>query len=559
MHTADGYKVGPPRPDDLTRKVSWDMVRRSAKASAGERVLQVSTKCRSVEELLGRFAPFATEDSLTVPARPGILVGERLVMKVSLADHTEVFSARGEVLEVKDASQGATDSRPVARVRLLEMDEGSQALFLSLSSRAPVRKSPLVVLEDNERTVIPSGGETTDLDKAPTARGPRPSLPAPPPIPRRNAVTRRPLTPVPPLRSPPLPEPERAAGSLYKLPANPLADLNADAVLSFVDCNVYESTEEGPPREEVTRRAPNPLISAESGAEVDAGLEIVRASAVSQRGQETTPLPEFNAPWQRKLRSGWSIVQRLVGKLPPPLRRTLVQAVPFAFCTLLGWCVGFNMAGLEPRPKATVDETPRTFVRTHSLPSPSEPVPREALPAALPVAAPKVAPSDAPLPAPSPAITQLSGGCQARIQVRPSGVSVTWNGQALGVTPLPDTAVPCGLGRVVLERERWETVVRQVTVHEGPPVEVSVRMNRPVGQLLVTTTPPGANIEINGQVVGKTPRKISSRRFETIKIGLRLEGYRSWHSEVFLRAATEKLDIQLDPLPKAKPAAKTVK
>jgi len=84
-------------------------------------------------------------------------------------------------------------------------------------------------------------------------------------------------------------------------------------------------------------------------------------------------------------------------------------------------------------------------------------------------------------------------------------------------------------------------------------------MNRPVGQLLVTTTPPGANIEINGQVVGKTPRKISSRRFETIKIGLRLEGYRSWHSEVFLRAATEKLDIQLDPLPKAKPAAKTVK
>ena len=99
--------VGQRPPDEQTRKVSWDMVRRTAKPGAGERLLAVSTKCRSVDELVARFAPFATDDSLTVPARPGTAVGERVVLRVTLADETEDFSARGEVLQVKEAGASA--------------------------------------------------------------------------------------------------------------------------------------------------------------------------------------------------------------------------------------------------------------------------------------------------------------------------------------------------------------------------------------------------------------------------------------------------------------------
>ncbi|MDX2022405.1 MAG: PEGA domain-containing protein [Deltaproteobacteria bacterium] len=581
------------------------MVRRSAKAGAGERVLHVSTKCRSVDELLSRFAPFATADSLTVPAREGIAVGERLMMRVTLADSKEVFSARGEVVELKPASQSAADRRPVVRVRLLEMDEDSQALFLSLSRKAGANAAPVF---NDERTVVPTGVEDTEQNQPAVPSFTRPTgskpvfgqpksfvakgtLPVPPP--RREVPTRRPPTPPPersrssvPTAQPsapawapraqvaaPAPEPTRTAGSEYKLPANPLAELNIDAVKSFVDCNLYESDGFVPPPDEVTRRAEAPAGITNTEEVDDENLELLRASALGAR-DELTDIPSPPSGWRRR----WADLQRLIEKLPAPLRRTLVQAIPFAFCTLLGWCVGFNMAGLPApgrlSPVSPVAETPPAVavVSTEAA--------NKVAPHPTPVAPPSVAPppagvTEAPAaervkgpPAPPvavpandrPHIEPVASGadCVAKIDVRPAGVAVKWAARDLGIAPLASAAVPCGPARVVFERERWETVTRQVDAKPGVPVDLLVKMNRPPSYLTVTTTPAGANIEINGIAAGKTPRKVPLRRYETVKVDLRLEGHRSWHTEVYLKALSESFNAQLDPLPKpkvAKPAA----
>lgn len=502
------------------------MVRRTAKPAEGERLLEVSTKCRSVDELVARFAPFATDDSLTVPARPGTMVGERVVLRVTLADETEVFSARGEVIEVKEAGHSSVDSRPVVRVKLREMDEGSHSLFLALCSRILPRHPPLARSSDSERTVVPSGKDPPLNDLLATR--PRLSVPTkPPPLPVVPVVRQtRSAVPTAPSGAPAR-EMTRAAGSLYKLPANPLADLNADAVTSFVECNVYEASPEAPPKDdEVTKVGEAPLG-------MMASLDDVTATSAVEGGG------------RGQVQAVWRGIEELFQRLPAPFRRTLAQAVPFAFCTLLGWCVGFNMAGLEPA---------RSLVATPAVPD----VPaKQVVPAAKEAVPPVAAPPGSPPPpvAPVANVTPVPGdapsdaaGCRVRIDVKPADVLVKWDGRVLGRTPLREASVACGPARLVLVRDRWETVDRQVVASPEAPLDLSIRMNRPTAALQVLTTPPGATIEVNGVAVGKSPRQVTLRRYETVKVGLRLPGHRLWRKNMLIRSGSDKLSVQLDAL-----------
>ncbi|MCG5053933.1 MAG: hypothetical protein KA712_13300 [Myxococcales bacterium] len=65
--------VGQSRTDDPTRRASWDTRGRAAQPAADERVVQVSTKCKSVDDFVARFSAFATEDS---PRRAAHRAGE---------------------------------------------------------------------------------------------------------------------------------------------------------------------------------------------------------------------------------------------------------------------------------------------------------------------------------------------------------------------------------------------------------------------------------------------------------------------------------------------------
>lgn len=135
-----------------------------------------------------------------------------------------------------------------------------------------------------------------------------------------------------------------------------------------------------------------------------------------------------------------------------------------------------------------------------------------------------------------------------RIDVKPADVLVKWDGRVLGRTPLREASVACGPASLILVRERWETVERQVVARPEAPLDLSIRMNRPPAMLQVFTTPPGATIEVNGVVVGKSPRQVNLHRYETVKVGLRLPGHRPWRKSMFIRSGSDKLSVQLDAL-----------
>ncbi len=566
---ADVTEVGQSPPDERTRKVSWDMVRRSAKPRPDERPLHVSTKCTSIDDLIQRFAPFATQDGLTVPAREALNVGDMTRVRLTLADGLEVLSARGQVVHVRPPSAGASDTRCVVRLKLLEMDEASQLLFMRLCEHQndPV---PAMPWADAEKTFVPDGRDETPSWRPSRPPPPPPSaslarvttkVPSPPAL--QSSPVRKPtppppargLTPAPaaaprgptpaadaiPSSSPASEAAARVAGSHYKLPANPLAELGPEAVRSFVDLGLYEAPGDAPPWDEddnsrrADRAAPGLLEGAWKEEDLDGG-----------RGGEV---------------GGWRATRRWVNRLPLPLRRTLMQAIPFAFCTMLGWCVGFNMARVapptsrgpgaattkNPTPAGTPLQPTQEIEVAESPPLQPEPVGATSAPEPSEGAElPTEPPAAGGLGKPEPATT-----CLARVQTRPDDVVVTWGDTVLGKTPLAQAVVPCGPAEVTLERERYDSVKRKVEVAPGVVLQLDAKLQRPAARLTVTSSPAGATVMLNGRPVGKTPRALAVSRFESVKVDIRLPGHRSWHTNVYLKDPQNTLDAKLDALPPA--------
>jgi hypothetical protein len=206
-------------------------------------VLQLVTRCNSAEEFIERFARFTTATDVIVPALPHVSVGTDSQFVICLKDRSVVMRGRCEVTEIRPVAvaPGAAPPpsvRALMRLRLREMDAHSCGIHLRLMERH--------------------------------ASSPRPSaLPAPAPAPAAAAS-------VPPMQSAsqavpvvmlgvdesavtvvgdsrrawdseateisPQPPPEtRAPGAPFTLPANPLSDLDAADLASFVELTLLES------------------------------------------------------------------------------------------------------------------------------------------------------------------------------------------------------------------------------------------------------------------------------------------------------------------------------
>jgi len=115
-------------------------------------------------------------------------------------------------------------------------------------------------------------------------------------------------------------------------------------------------------------------------------------------------------------------------------------------------------------------------------------------------------------------LTSEPAGLEAEIRGRTSGVD------SQTVRAPTDIKLPTGSYEVIFRQSGWPEQVRNVEI--GRNTQVAVTADFSPGQLMVTSTPNGAEVVLGGRVVGRTPLTVSEVIPGLQSAELRLSGYK---------------------------------
>jgi len=543
-------------------------------------VIQLVTRCESEDEFIERFARFATPTDVVVPALPHVTAGTSGRFVIRLKDQSTIMAGRCEVSEVVPmaAPPGAPpqSGRSLMRLRLIDMDARSRGVHLRLLERrasaskpapapAPASPPPVVVRPTPSLSIVrpPPPTPPPVVTSAPPVAPPPVSAPAariPLPGSTMNVMT----TPRPPVRrqapmptligtpatlglagssasvaaAPPLPDFEttevsaipkletRAPGAALTLPANPLSDLDADDLASFVEFQLLETEGGDSAAANLTGKvkvdpevATSALPEASPAAARPTGVVAARAST-------STAKVRLDKRVERAVeiaRKGW----------------------PYASCVVLGLVLGVAF-----RPSAKVAAVPA------AQPAATAPATAAPEPATAPLAAP--APTPAPR-VPAGKAAGISRDCTATVTTTPPDASVVWGDVPLGTGRIARASVPCGKAVVTIRHDRYADVTRTMTAQPGQVTTLSERMRRPPAKVIIASTPPRAHIKLNRRAIGAAPRHFNTNRFEQVRIDASLPGYQPWTKTLYLRQAETKVDVDLVAIPKPAARPKTAR
>ena len=96
----------------------------------------------------------------------------------------------------------------------------------------------------------------------------------------------------------------------------------------------------------------------------------------------------------------------------------------------------------------------------------------------------------------------LGGDARLFVETTPPGAEVLVDGRRVGTTPLQRYDIRAGVREVVLRHPQYETVrLGGRPFRDGRVVRIRRELEAATGELMVTTTPPGAWVEVNGERV----------------------------------------------------------
>jgi hypothetical protein len=366
------------------------------------------------------------------------------------------------------------------------------------------------------------------------------------------------------------PQETRAPGAAFTLPANPLSELGPEDLASFIDCTLFEAdaevealvADDAGPTVEIDPLAPaRPFVIPGSpdaeGWLAPAPPPKAAKKPASKPGAETQLL---------RLAKRYGVYAAcVVGGLVVGLAvlRPARVRPPVAAPALAPAAGAPEIVETPPPPEPVAPPAPEAVAVPDRTKAPATPKPAEVVapPAPEVVAAPKAAATAPKVAAPAPkaaatapkvaapAPKALAGGvadgCLVRVVTEPSEARVLWGSKLIGVTPIESARVPCGDGSVTLRRDRWQPVTRDVTATAEETTVVSQKLHRPTATLIVGSSPPHAEITVNGQPQGFTPKRISVSRFESVSIHVALAGYAPWKKTVYVRQEETHLGMQL--------------
>ena len=575
--------------------------RGSAIGSRGP-LIHVSTRCLTIDEFVEKFSGFASYGALVLPAAGELPAGTEGRFVIRLADRSVAMRGRCRVTDVKTVpvSPAATGPRrTLLRVALLEMEEGSRTVHARLLAHRR-QAVPLPVMPgESEPTIVsqhapvppppvrpppppPVAGlarTMTMIGVAPPT-GPTATKSAAVPPPPVNALART-MIGVAPGTGPTAAKvaaaqaQRRVPGAAFTLPANPLSAMHSDDLGTFIDSTLFETDDDDATAERAARPPEIDVPIEEAAAERAAPIAVVgtdRAAPIAVVGTDrTAPIAMVGAERAAPTAVVGPVEQTSPVGVRAPSRRALgPRLVPYAVCLIVGlligrvWLAPTRTPTPPPKPAALANPEPTAEAVAATQPAPSAQAPAVAKRAGVAkppavvepagIAAPpavaesaRAEPDHATTGGDAPSKTAAMGDCTARVITEPPDAKIIWGGKVLGQSPIAVARIPCGAGTLTIERERYQSVTRDVTAEPGAAVVVSQRLRRPPGTLIVSSSPPRAYVTVNDQMLGPAPRHLAASRYEQVSIRATYPGYLPWTKKIYLKEPTTAITAQLVP------------
>ena len=145
------------------------------------------------------------------------------------------------------------------------------------------------------------------------------------------------------------------------------------------------------------------------------------------------------------------------------------------------------------------------------------------------------------------AFTVGTAGAVVELSTTPERASAFVDGHFIGTTPVPEQPLLPGKHVLRVAKFGYVPLLREIDVHTGRNVLSFELAECPGGTLEITSTPPDAEVFVDGESSGRTPRTLRKLSTGGHRVRITLVNYLDWTSTVDIEEnRTVKLDVKLN-------------
>jgi hypothetical protein len=137
-----------------------------------------------------------------------------------------------------------------------------------------------------------------------------------------------------------------------------------------------------------------------------------------------------------------------------------------------------------------------------------------------------------------------SGPCRFTVATTPAGAVVRFDDQPMGPSPITIEG-SCDKHKLDVAHVRYQSVTRWVTLSADKPQELDISLPRPIHAVTVTSSPPGAELSIDGHRAGTTPAVIQVAGFATVHLTFTKPGFQTVTRKVYSKLAQDRVFVKL--------------
>ncbi len=113
----------------------------------------------------------------------------------------------------------------------------------------------------------------------------------------------------------------------------------------------------------------------------------------------------------------------------------------------------------------------------------------------------------------------------ANITSDPQGAEVVLNGISRGMTPVMVSEIPNGRMTIVLKKDGYETLSREIAINAGDAPNLYYKLNPLPGAMNLTSVPGGARFYVNDEPHGKGPLYLKNLTPGTYSVRVEMDGF----------------------------------